>query len=74
VRALTFTVAYEIDQATLAKIIRDRPSIADEISVTLSGRAKAMGAGIASDTDAAAGQSASWLVGRIRQLFELPNG
>jgi small-conductance mechanosensitive channel len=74
VRALTFTVAYEIDQATLAKILRDRPSIADEISVTLSQRAKSMGAGIASDTDAVAGQSASWLVGRIRQLFELPNG
>ena len=36
VRALTSVVAYEVGQAALAKLMQDRPSIADEISVTLS--------------------------------------
>ena len=38
VRALTFTVIYEVG-AALAALMKERPSIADEISVTLSRRA-----------------------------------
>ena len=47
VRALTFIVAYEVGQAALAKLMRERPSIADEISVTLSRRAKLISSSIA---------------------------
>ena len=74
IRALTFTVVYEVTQAALAKLMRDRPSIADEISVTLSRRAKAHTSGIADKTSIAAAPSISVLVSRIRQLFEVPHG
>jgi small-conductance mechanosensitive channel/CRP-like cAMP-binding protein len=74
IRALTFTVVYEVTQAALAKLMRDRPSIADEISVTLSRRAKARTSGIADKTSNAAAPSISVLVSRIRQLFEVPHG
>lgn len=74
IRALTFTVVYEVGQAALAKLMRDRPSIADEISVTLSRRAKAAAAGDAGERRAAAAPSLSVLVSRIRDLFEVPHG
>jgi small-conductance mechanosensitive channel len=73
VRALTFTVAYEIGQSALAEIIRERPSIADEISVTLSRRATSAAFGTTQELHASSLQSASWLSMRIRQLFELPH-
>jgi small-conductance mechanosensitive channel/CRP-like cAMP-binding protein len=73
IRALTFTVVYEVAQAALAKLMRDRPGIADEISVTLSQRAKARTSGIADKTSIAAAPSISVLVSRIRQLFEVPH-
>ena len=72
IRALTFGVVYEVGQAALAKLMHDRPSIADEISVTLSRRGKHATAGIADDGDGASMRSVSWLVGRIRSVFELP--
>ena len=74
VRALTFVVAYEVGQATLAKLMRDRPSIAEEISLTLTRRAKRGTSGIGADDGAATLPSLSVLVTRIRQLFEVPHG
>jgi small-conductance mechanosensitive channel len=71
IRALTFAVIYEVGQAALAKLMHDRPSIADEISVTLSRRAKHTSPGIFEEDDAATMRSVSWLVGRIRNLFEV---
>lgn len=74
IRALTFVVVYEIGQAALAKLMRERPSIADEISVTLSRRAK-MGTPVIGDQSGiATTPSISVLVSRIRQLFEVPHG
>jgi small-conductance mechanosensitive channel/CRP-like cAMP-binding protein len=73
IRALTFTVAYEVSQAALAKLMQDRPSIADEISVTLSRRAKMGTAGITNEGGIDAGTSISVLVSRIRRLFEVPH-
>jgi len=71
VRALTSVVVYEVGQDALATLMKDRPSIADEISVTLSRQAKA---GIVGDVAAPANTlSASWLVNRIRQLFQVPH-
>ena len=72
-RALTFVVVYEVGQAALAKLMHDRPSIADEISVTLSRRA-ARGQAHATEQDATSMRSVSWLVARIRHVFELPVG
>jgi CRP-like cAMP-binding protein len=74
VRALAFTVVYEVGQAALAKLMQDRPSIADEISQTLSRRAKE-GTSLATDDDrAAAAPAVSVLVSRIRRLFQVPRG
>ena len=71
IRALTFAVVYEVGQAALAGLMRDRPSIADEISVTLLRRAKHTSPGIFDEDAAATMRSVSWLVGRIRTLFEV---
>jgi small-conductance mechanosensitive channel/CRP-like cAMP-binding protein len=73
VRALTFAVVYEVGQAALAKLMHDRPTIADEISVTLSRRA-IRGQAHATEQDATSMRSVSWLVARIRNVFELPLG
>src|SRR5882757_6349808 len=69
VRALTFTVVYEVDQAALARLVQDRPSIADEIKQTLSPRAKAGASGATGDHGVADAPSVSALVSRIRQIF-----
>lgn len=70
VRALTFAEVYEVGQQALAKLMKDRPSMVDEISVTLSRRAKGTAADATLSTELS---SASWLVTRIRQLFEVPH-
>jgi small-conductance mechanosensitive channel len=71
-RALTFAVVYELGHVALAKLLRDRPSLCDQISVTLSRRAKiGLAPDIVQTTDAGA---ASLLVERIRQLFQVPHG
>jgi small-conductance mechanosensitive channel len=72
VSALTFAVVYEVGQAAMAKLMHDRPTIADEISVTLSRRAS-RGQAHATEQDATSMRSVSWLVGRIRNVFELPH-
>jgi len=72
VRALTATVVYEVGQAALGTLMRDRPSIADEISVTLSRRTK-VGSSEPGHRDEDGPRSVSWLVGRIRELFEVPH-
>ena len=72
VQALTAAVVYEVGQAALATLMHDRPSIADEISVTLSRRTK-VGSSEPAHTDEGGPRSVSWLVGRIRELFEVPH-
>lgn len=73
-RALTFVVVYEVAQAALAKLMHDRPSIADEISLTLSRRTHMAAVVAGGDSARGATPSFSQLVGRIRQLFEVPHG
>jgi small-conductance mechanosensitive channel/CRP-like cAMP-binding protein len=73
VRALTFTVVYEVGQVALAKLMQDRPSIGEEISQTLSRRAKE-GTSLAADDDRAAAPAVSVLASRIRRLFQVPRG
>ena len=60
-------------QAALSKLMHDRPTIADEISVTLSRRAS-RGQALATEQDVSSMRSVSWLVARIRHVFELPVG
>ena len=71
-RALTCVVAYEVGQAALAKLMHDRPSIADEISLTLSrrGGSEASVGGESQGTESVIG---SRLLARIRQLFDVPH-
>jgi small-conductance mechanosensitive channel len=73
-RALTAAVVYEVGQADFAKLMHERPAIADEISVTLARQAKVGGAGKGGQADPVAVMSVSSLVMRIRQIFELPHG
>jgi small-conductance mechanosensitive channel len=74
VRALTFAVVYEVGQAALAQLMRDRPTIADEISLTLSRRAKNDKTILFPQDGTPTPPSLSGLVARIRQMFEVPNG
>ena len=69
VRALTFTVVYEVGQAALARLMQDRPSITDEIKQTLSQRAKLGASGATGDHGVADVPSISALVSRMRQIF-----
>jgi CRP-like cAMP-binding protein len=74
IQAMTFAVVYEVGQAGLADLMRDRPSVADEIAVTLSQRAKTGASGTTSDRGVAGAPTVSALVSRIRQLFsEIPH-
>jgi len=74
VRALTFTVVYEVGQAALDKLMQDRPGIGEEISQTLSRRAKA-GIALATDDDGVAAPTAvSVLASRMRRLFQAARG
>ena len=73
IRALTAVVVYEVGQAALAKLVHDRPGIADEVSITLSRRAK-RGQALLSDVERTAALAAvPGLGARIRQLFGLPH-
>ena len=70
VRALTFTVVYEIGQAALTKLMQDRPGIADEVRQTLSQYVRGSISSAAND-GAAEIPPASALVSRMRQLFQI---
>ena len=74
VRALTFTVVYEVGQAGLAKLMQDRPGIGEEISQTLSRRAKETTSLATDDERAVAASTVSVLASRIRRLFQVPRG
>lgn len=69
VRALAFTVIYEIGHDALAALLHDRPAIAEEISATLAQR-RTGSAARPGDVAPAAPPSVSALVWRLRRLFE----
>jgi small-conductance mechanosensitive channel/CRP-like cAMP-binding protein len=71
VRALTAVTIYEIAQAGLAQLLRQRPSIADEIGMTLTRRDKLGQAPTGNVGDEIDEGAASRLIARIRQLFEV---
>ena len=71
-RALTFVVVYEIDQASLTPLLRDRPGIAEELAATLSRRIETGQHSFAPEGVAMNGGSMTSLVTRIRHLFQVP--
>jgi len=73
VRALTFVVVYAIAQADLAPLMRDRPSIAEELGLTLSRRAEAQKHLFVRDDETSAIGEMPSLAARIRRLFEIPH-
>lgn len=70
VRALTFTVVYEVGQAALAKLLQEKPGIADEVRQALPQRT-GRDASPAADDGAEDASAASALVSRVRQLFQI---
>jgi small-conductance mechanosensitive channel len=72
-RALTFVVVYEIDQASLAPLLHDRPGIAEELAMTLSRRIETGRHSFVTAEKVLNGGSVSSLVTRIRHLFKVPH-
>lgn len=72
IRALTFVVVYEIAQAGLAPLLRDRPGMAADLGVVLARRAAAGKRQNVDDKKVLDPGAVSFFVERIRRLFELP--
>jgi small-conductance mechanosensitive channel/CRP-like cAMP-binding protein len=73
IRALTFVVVYEIPQADLVPLMRDRPDVAGGLGLALSQRAEIESRLSGQLEEVADVGSAPRLVTRIRQLFEVPH-
>ena len=73
IRALTFVVVYEIGQAALAKLMADRPSMAEELASILARRAESEKELTGHDTQIDDERSVSRLLSRIRHLFDVPH-
>jgi CRP-like cAMP-binding protein len=71
VQALTFVVVYEITQEGLAKLMRDRPTIAEELGVLLARRTAQARHLHESGPTTTTMEIVPSLVARIRHLFEL---
>lgn len=71
IRALTFAVVYEIAQPALAKLMADRPSMAEELGSILARRAETE-KGLTGHSTHAEERSVPRLVARIRHLFDVP--
>ncbi len=71
IRALTFVVIYEISQDCLAPLLRDRPSIAEELGLIMSRRIDAERHLFGNSEILANGSPAGSLTSRIRHLFQL---
>ncbi|SFJ02947.1 Small-conductance mechanosensitive channel [Phyllobacterium sp. CL33Tsu] len=71
VRALAYTVVYEIAKSTLAPLLHDRPSLVEELSLILSRRAEAEKHLFGNSDEIAGIHAVPGLVKRIRHLFEI---
>jgi small-conductance mechanosensitive channel/CRP-like cAMP-binding protein len=67
--ALTFVVAYEIKQETLATLMQDRPALADELGVVLSRKLEAER--FQNTESLSRGKEAMTFAVRIRRIFQL---
>ncbi|MBB3543018.1 cyclic nucleotide-binding domain-containing protein [Rhizobium sp. BK399] len=72
VRALTFVVVYQIGKEDLASVMRDRPTLAEELGLLLAKRIENERQFIESHRHPDEGQPTS-IAERIRHLFEVPH-
>jgi len=72
IRALTFVVLYEVAQAGLAPLLRDRPGMAADLGVVLAHRAAAGKRMPSNEKKVIDPGAVSFFVERIRRLFDLP--
>lgn len=73
IRALTFVVVYEIAQADLSPLLRDRPDVAEGLGLALSQRAEMESCLSGQLEEVAKVVSVPRLVTRICHLFEVPH-
>jgi len=71
VKALTNVVVYEVTQEGLASLLRDRPSMADELGTLLSRRSAGDARHLAKTSETTSAMTVSRLTERIRHLFEI---
>jgi small-conductance mechanosensitive channel len=71
-QALTSVIVYEIDQSSLAPLLHERSSMAEELAMTLS-RWVEFGHSVNADGSRQTSRSVPSLVARIRSLFEVQN-
>lgn len=71
IRALTFVVVYEVTQDGLAPLMRDRPTLAEEIGAALSRRSASDLRLAKASAKATQVETARGLAARIRDLFDL---
>jgi small-conductance mechanosensitive channel/CRP-like cAMP-binding protein len=71
VKALTNAVVYEVTQEGLASLLRDRPSMADELGALLARRSSTGAQRSEAGSEALGAMTVSRLTQRIRHLFEL---
>lgn len=74
IRALTYVVVYEIEKATLAPLLHDRPSLVDELGLILSRRSEAEKHLYRHTSEVSGIHAVPGLVSRIRQLFDISHG
>jgi small-conductance mechanosensitive channel/CRP-like cAMP-binding protein len=73
-RALTFAVVYEIDKASLANLLRDRPVLSDEIAIALSQRTGGTAVATRGDGNDTSMRSVVRLVDRLRNALAVSQG
>ena len=71
VKALTNVIVYEVTQEGLASLLRDRPSMADELGMLLARRSASDARNLTRSAEAGKAVTVSRLTERIRHLFEL---
>lgn len=71
VRALAFSVVYEIEKSTLAPLLHDRPSLVEELGLILCRRAEAEKHLFDNSSEIAGIRAMPGLVNKIRHLFEI---
>ena len=71
VKALTNVVVYEVTQEGLASLLRDRPSMADELGALLARRSSTGTQRLEANSETLGAMTVSRLTQRIRHLFEL---
>lgn len=71
IKAMTMVVVYQIDQASLSPLLRERPAIAEELALRLSRRTQNQHSLSLADPGSPDHSSVKKLVNRMRHFFEI---